>query len=392
MMDEHYDVVVVGAGPAGSVAARACAKAGARVLLCEKRQTIGDPVRCAEGISKEAVHRHIELDTGWISAEVDGYRIYSPDGTPLDMLGVSSGEVGYVLERKLFDRALANDAVQHNVDLMVKTRAVGLLKSNGRACGVVLEHLGRRFEVGADVVMGADGVESKVGRWGGIDTRLALKDIEVCAQMLVHDPSIDQHVCAFYLGDNIAPGGYVWTFPKGNECANVGIGMLGSYSNSGEPMLRLKKFIADRLPNAKTLEVMVGGVPVSEPMHGIVADGLMLVGDAAHQSDALTGGGIANAMDAGALAGSVAVASIADGDVSAERLGEYEKKWFALKGKSLSRDWTVKEKFVKLSDAQLNGFMHSLEGVEFKKMHLSEILLHLLRKNPRMLWWLKDIL
>jgi len=390
-MKGRYDVVVVGAGPAGSIAAREAAKAGASVLLVEKRQTIGDPVRCAEGISKEAIHRHIRLDTSWISAEVDGFRIYSPDGTPLEMLGVSSGEVGYVLERKLFDRALANDAVHHGAEVMVKTRAVGLLKDDGATRGVVLEHLGKRFEVEADVVVGADGVESKVGRWAGIDTRLAPKDIETCAQMLVYDPSIDQQVCEFYLGNDIAPGGYVWIFPKGDGCANVGVGVLGSRSDGGEPMEYLMRFLSHKLPSAKMLEVVVGGVPVSKPMHGIVAHGLMLVGDAARQSDALTGGGIANAMDAGAIAGRVAAAGTAEGDVSMEQLGEYEKEWFSLKGKTLTRDWTVKEKFVKLSDAQLNDFMHSLKGVEFKKMHLHEILLHLLKRNPKLLWWLKDL-
>lgn len=391
-MSESYDVVVVGAGPAGSIAARAAAREGARVLLIEKRQTIGDPVRCAEGIAKEAVHRHIDPDPRWIAAEVEGFRIVSPDGTPLEMRGVSSGEVGYVLERKLFDRALASDAVQHGVDVRVKTRAVGLLRSDGAVRGVVMEHLGERHEVEAGVVIGADGIESKVGRWAGIDTRLALKDIDVCAQMLVHDPSIDQSICQFYLGNEVAPGGYAWIFPKGNECANVGLGMLGSRSNGGLPMQRLRRFVSERLPKANILEVMVGGVPVSEPMHGIVADGLMLVGDAAHQSSALTGGGLANAMDAGAIAGRVAAAAIADEDTSRERLSEYEREWFELKGKSLKRDWVVKERLVKLTDEQLNGFMHSLQGVEFREMHVHEILVHLLKRNPKLLWWLKDLL
>ncbi|HPR66659.1 MAG TPA: FAD-binding protein, partial [Methanothrix sp.] len=89
------DLVVVGAGPAGSMTAKAAAEAGLDVVMLEKRQEIGDPVRCAEGVSKAALKKMVELDPVWISAEVKGARIWGPDGTEIVMSEDRAGaEVG----------------------------------------------------------------------------------------------------------------------------------------------------------------------------------------------------------------------------------------------------------------------------------------------------------
>jgi len=390
VIDTEYDVVVVGAGPGGSITAKNCAERGMKTLMVEKRQMIGDPVRCAEGIAKHTVKKHIEPNPKWICAEAKGFRIFSPSGIKVEMVGeFGSGEVGYVLDRKLFDRALAHEAARSGATILVKTRATGLLIEDGKVCGVELEHLGKKFCVRAKVVVGADGVESKVGRWAGMNTSLKPRDIETCAQALVYDPSADQEFCEFYLGREIAPGGYAWIFPKGEGCANVGLGILGSFSDAGAPFNYLNNFLKKYLPNAKILEIIVGGVPVSKPTDGIVGDGIVLVGDAARQSDPLTGGGIGNAMEAGAIAGEVVSEAISEGDTSAERLREYEERWFKERGKKLMRNWLVKEHIMSLSDEELDKLAKSIADVKFKGLQLYELLKHLLRRNPKLLWKLK---
>lgn len=390
-MKDRYDVIVVGAGPGGSITAKTCAEGGLDVLLIEKRQEIGDPVRCAEGVGKDALIKHIAPDNRWISAEVKGSRIIAPDGTEILMASdAAMKDVGYTLERKVFDRVLAQNAAMAGAEVMVKTRATGLLKNNGKVAGIKTMHMGESFDIKADIVIGADGVESKVGRWGGIDTALKPHDIETCAQFLVTNIDPGEY-SQFYIGERYSAGGYVWIFPKGRYTANVGIGILGSKSGNIRAITLLQKFMKTSIPEGKIIEMVVGGVPVSGPIKQTVADGLILVGDAARQSDPMTGGGITNAMDAGKIAGEVCIEAKEKGDYSIRTLKEYENRWRATIGKEISRALKVKNILVKLTDEQLNQLAHSLDGVDSSTMELPKLMGVLFMKNPKLLWELRSL-
>ncbi len=386
------DMVVVGAGPAGSMAAKTAADEGLDVVLLEKRQEIGDPVRCAEGVSKVALAEMVEPDPSWIAAEVKGARIYAPDGTSFVMTEDRAGsEVGYVLERKVFDRMLAMKAAEAGAKVMVKTRALGLLEENDVPTGITALHIGEKMDIEAPLIIGADGVESKVGRWAGIDTVLKPQDIEVGAQFLVQDVKIDGEYCEFFLGNEIAPGGYIWAFPKGKNLANLGIGVQGSRSDPGMALRLLQRFLKKHMPQAKILELMAGGVPVSGPIESTTSDGVMLVGDAARQSDPITGGGIINAMRAGVIAGEVAAELVPQGDLSREALKIYEDRWRDTIGKRIGKNCSVKELFVGLTDSDLNGLVHSLEGEDVSNLQLKDLLKLLAKQNPRLLWKLRHL-
>lgn len=392
-MKDSYDVLVIGAGPAGSIAAKTAAEKGLDVLLIEKRQEIGDPVRCAEGVSKQYLKRHVEIDKKWICADLKGSRIYAPDGTKIEMVEeIAGGEVGYVLERKIFDRALAENAAKAGAEVRVKTRATGLIIEDDFIKGARLMHLGKEYDVHAKIVIGADGVESKVGRWAGIDTSLKPADIETCVQYLVAGIGINQEYCEFYIGNEIAPGGYVWIFPKGEGKANVGIGILGSKMGKFKPrpVDYLNTFLEKKFPNARIVEMIFGGVPVSGSIEKTSANGLMLIGDAARQSDPVTGGGILNAMDAGKMAGEAAFAAISAGDVSLEKFEDvYEKRWRATTGHALDLSLIVKNGFIDLTDEDLNSLAHSLKDVKFERMRLLDLLHALFKANKKLLWDLR---
>ena len=387
------DVVIVGAGPAGSMAAKVAAEEGLDVVMLEKRQEIGDPVRCAEGVSKTSLKELVDVDPRWIAADIKGSRIFSPDGASIVLSEAqASGKAGYVLERKVFDRGLAMDAAAAGAKVMVKTRALGLLKKDGRLRGVSVMRSGEVMEIEAPLVIGADGVESKVGRWAGIDTTLKPKDIEVGAQFLISDPSIEEDYCHFYLGNRIAPGAYAWIFPKGNKLANVGLAVLGSKAATGDPMRLLGEFARNHFPNGKVVEINAGGVPVSPQLEALTADGVMLIGDAAHHSDPLTGGGIINGMTAGVIAAEVAAAALDSGDVSRTGLKEYETRWMETMGRQLQRHYELKEFVVKLTDDDLNKLLHSLLNEDTSKMDLRAMLRVLLKLNPKLLWSLRHLI
>jgi digeranylgeranylglycerophospholipid reductase len=387
------DLIVVGAGPGGSMAAKAAASAGLKVVMLEKRQEIGDPVRCAEGVSKRALCRMMKPEPEWISSEVKGARIYAPNGKCIVMSEDKGGdEVGYVLQRKIFDRSLAMQAAIAGARVLVKTRALGLLRKNGAICGVSALRIGEPLQIEAPLVIGADGVESKVGRWAGIDTALKLQDIESCAQFLVHDASINNEYTEFYLGNDIAPSGYAWSFPKGEKLANVGLGIQGSRCHPGDAVRLLRQLMKSRFPNGKVIEMVVGGDPCSGPIDSAIADGVMLVGDAAHQTDPLTGGGILNAMQAGIMAGEVAAKAISANNVRRSGLQEYEDRWRNGFGKVIARSFQFKEFFVRLTDNEINQFIGSLANEDISKMDLPEMLRVLFRLNPRLLWRLKSLI
>lgn len=370
------------------MAAKTAAESGLNVILLEKRQEIGEPVRCAEGVSiRSELGELINLQPDWISAEVNGVRMHSPNGDNLFINGDNGGEVGgYILERKNFDRGLAIQAAYAGAKVLVKTRAIGLIRKDGLPCAVSAICRGESLQIEAPLIIGADGVESKVARWAGIDMRLKPEDIMVCAQYLVLDAGIDQEYCEFFFGNRIAPGGYVWIFPKGGRLANVGIGIQGSQSGPGEPIRLLDRFLQSKMPRAEILQMVAGGIPTSGPMDKTTSDGIMLVGDAAHQSDPLTGGGIINAMRAGVMAGQTAGKAISTGDASAAALKEYEDRWRSSIGKQIEKRYHAKKFFLKLTDDDLNGLAGSLHRKNVSRMHARDLIMFILKQNPKMLW------
>ena len=272
-----YDVVVVGAGPGGSMAAKTAAELGLDVLIVEKRQEIGCPVRCAEGVSKNPLREMVDIKKKWIAAEVIGAKIYAPDGTEIVLAEEKAGnEVGYVLERKIFDRYLAKLAAKAGADIMVKTSAIGIERAENGKVKVRMKRLGEDFEVETKIVIGADGIESRVGKWAGIDTTLRLDEVDSCVQYLMAGIDFESEYCHFWLGTSIAPGGYVWLFPKGDKVANVGIGVLPSMAKmSSKEYLDL--FVKSRFESYEIIEVVAGGVPVKGPIDTAVADNVCLL-------------------------------------------------------------------------------------------------------------------
>ena len=385
MPDLRTDVLVIGAGPAGSMTAKWAAQSGARVLMIEKRQEIGSPVRCGEGMSKDWLP-DVGIRPGrWINLEVEGARIFSPSEKVFEINEKHAGnEVGYVVERDEFDKQLAIDAANAGVEVKLKTAATGILKENGRIVGARVKEFGTTYEVRAPITVAADGFESQVGRWAGLPTNLATRDMDTCLQYRMTNVDCDVRYCDFFLG-TVAPGGYVWVFPKGEGLANVGIGVQVSQVKSpADPRTYLDRWI-DRHPGyakGKKIDMVGGGVSISAPLKQTVTDGFMLVGDAARMIDPLTGGGIANGCIAGKICGTVAAEAVARGDVSKEFLQKYEKGWRARLEEKLYRNWLAKEKLVTLSDETFDKVVEVLSGVRLEKLSVHNILKAVRDKYP----------
>jgi len=395
-LSEKYDIVVVGAGPAGSMAARAAARSGAKVLLLDKRRELGVPVQCGEAISEDPLKDlGIKPDPRWIAGRTNAVKIVSPSGVVVRITEKKIvGKLGYILDRKVFDKHLATLAAKEGADIKVGTLVDGMIMENGRIRGVKASGMGGRLEALADIIIAADGIGSRIARWAGMNTALKLVDIESGIQFQMVGIDLESSsTMEFYLGSKIVPGGYVWVFPKGEDMANVGLGVLGSRAE--RPAIEYLRDFVNKTPSlrkGKIIEINAGGIPVGGPIKKTVKDNLLIVGDAARQVNALTGGGIDTAMRAGDIAGDVAAKAVAEGDASEKRLNEYERRWREQMVGRLERYLKAKNVLITLSDQDLDRLAEALRGVKFERISLTDMLKTLLKAHPKLLWKLRGLI
>jgi digeranylgeranylglycerophospholipid reductase len=382
------DVLVIGAGPAGSSAAKHAALNGANVILIDKKSEIGAPKRCAEGVSKEGLKKlKIEPSSRWVTKELSGVRMIAPNGNSvwLNEEKVKLPEAGYILERKVFDKHMAMDAARAGAQIMVKTLATGL-RREGENLVVSAETMGEEFEIQAKIVIGADGPESRAGRWAGLKTTIKPKNMESCAQYEMANVKMqDPNSIEFYFG-SVAPGGYAWIFPKGDDIANVGLGILITETDKSAYQ-HLLEFVENcpATQNAQPVELNIGGDPVGGMLKELITDNFMIVGDAASQVNPLTGGGIISAMEGGLYAGEAAAAAVRDGDYSANKLARYQERCEDNIQSKFKKDLKVKDYLLTLSDDELNSIADAFQDIEMDNINTAELIKNLVKVSPKAL-------
>jgi digeranylgeranylglycerophospholipid reductase len=388
MMVIETDVLVIGAGPAGSTAAKHAASGGAKVLLMDKKSEIGAPKRCAEGVSNGGLESlGIEHNPRWITRQLDGVRLISPDGTNVWLTSdkVDLPEAGCILERKVFDKYMAMDAGRAGAEIKIKTLATSMERVD-EGFLVDAECMGEKFQIQAKIVIAADGPESRVARWAGLKTAVKPKDMESAAQFEMAGVEMENNNCIeFYFG-SVAPGGYAWIFPKGDDIANVGLGVLTTNTDKTayEYLLEFVKN-CPATQNAQPVELNIGGDPVGGMPKKLVTDNLMVVGDAAGQVNPLTGGGIISGMTGGMIAGKVAAEAVNEGDLSEKKLKEYETTCRAEIGDSINKYLKVKDYMMTLNDDELNSIADTFKDSDFEKISTAELVKKLIKVSPKAL-------
>lgn len=361
MLDENFDVVVIGAGPAGSRTAALTAGAGLSTLLLEKRKKIGFPVRCAEGIGpREDVERFLTLDDELICSTIDSFAVVSPGGKWFE---ADKRGVGFIVDRELFDRRLADIAAEAGAVVRTSHQVTGLLTNDHRFKGVEVTDLesGRTYTVGALVTAGADGVESLSPRWAGLKGAYRPREVMSCAQYLIEGMDARDGRIEFHLGRHFAPGGYAWVFPKGAGRANVGLGVNPAAAGKVKAVEYLERFLESRCPGAQRGRLVVGGSVVARGLPSLAAGGFVAVGEAANQNNAFSGGGIINALEGADIAADTIIEAIDDGDISARALGRYTKRWKKSTGRTNEIFWHAAQAFYALEDEKMEKIITKLK-------------------------------
>ena len=351
------------------------------MALLEKRQEVGSPVRCAEGVSEKWLLKHTGVEDSWIEAEVKGALLRAPDGTTAVM---NYSEKGYILDRARFDRDLAWKAAENGAFLLTRA-AVTKIDPHDDFFIVRTDHPVHR-EFRATLLILADGIESALAPQLGIRTTLAPSDIEMCLQYTLEGAPHEEGFIEMAGGNEIAPGGYAWIFPKGGNRANVGLGLLGSRSMAGfNARFYLDRFVAQRFPRASVIRTVAGAVSASEPLEEVCGEGFMIAGDAARLANPLTGAGIGNALESGALAGETAVEALKAGSRSREALEPYKQKLMRSIGNTTKKFYRIKEPFVKFSDDDIINMIRIVSQIDPNRVTVAGILEAAFKENKAVL-------
>ncbi len=350
------DVAVVGAGPSGLTVAAAVAREGGDVLILEEHPAVGVPPHCTGKISVNAI-QELGLDVHGVVARVRGATLYPPSVRPLT---IARDDVqAFIVDRRIFDRSLAAKAVDAGAALLTDARAMEVVvKPSGVT--VVFEGKERKGEVHARLVVGADGAASVTARLAGLYTKSS-SEVRLGVQREVVDVPVVQGMVALYFGQRWAPGFFAWIVPTGHDTARVGLAVR---PNAPAPVDQyLDAFVANH-PMAR--ETLQGSRVVAESRHilptggvlpHLVADGVLVVGDAAGQVKSTTGGGLYYGIACAQMAGraiSVALRDPSNATLQGHALQRYEAEWRARFGREIAFGVRVRAFLDALNDDEVD--------------------------------------
>ena len=230
-------------------------------------------------------------------------------------------------------------AEREHVDVWLKSEGLNYTPEKNGTCTLTVRRFNEEIKINTKVIVGADGLQSQVGKWAGLNTHIKLTELASCLQFVVDGVNTDG-LLEIITGDKWAPGGYAWVFPKGNGYAEIGLGVTRTLAKQNAQwyldQFMKESFFKDRFKNARILEIQGGGVPLAAPLNIQYADNLILVGDAARHVNPITGGGIHTAMASGKIAGEFLAELIkSDKQPSQENLKEYQDRRLSAMGNKM---------------------------------------------------------
>jgi len=340
---EEFDVIVVGAGTAGCMTAKATASKGLNVCLIDRkgRNEIGRKI-CGDAISK---HHFDRLNLAYpegeeLEREILGIKVHSPDMETTFRIA-ESGLHGFMVNRHLFGQRLLRDALDAGAVLKDSSRVIKPVVKGGFVKGAVAKSLkyDGKDELAGKAVVDASGVSAVVRNnllpEMGIEKEVAKKDLIICYREILKlkEPITEPGFCEIYLDLQFAPGGYYWIFPESGEKVNVGLGVAAS-ENSPNPKKQLHDYVLSKPIFVGSSIIHEGGgfVPTRRPLSSMVGNGFVVIGDAACHVNPIHGGGMGPSMIAGMIAGEVLVEAIEKDDLSASALWPANVKYMQLYG------------------------------------------------------------
>ncbi len=341
-----YDVVVVGGGPAGAVAARTAAENGASVLVVERRSRIEGPSPCTGLVSRHALTA-LGASERSVLRRIRAVAVYGPNAHATLR---AASDKAVVVDRAALERELLERAAAAGVEVRLGTSAVGAKRGEVR-----VRRQGGVDVVGARVVVGADGPKSDTARWfdlpGPAET-LRAAQVEVVAEG--SEDAVD-----VFVGTLVAPGFFAWSVPSELGRRRVGLAV----SDPLDPLELLGRLVARRFPAARVISSITAPIPIP-PVEPIVGDGVLLVGDAAAQVKPWSGGGLYVGGICARLAGRAAADATRSDDASQGRLARYAEACRRAVGGELRFGGAARSMLRTMSDPALDAAISALQEAD----------------------------
>jgi digeranylgeranylglycerophospholipid reductase len=350
-MLDNYDVLIVGAGPAGLAAAEAAAQRGARTLVLERHNEIGYPIHTSGGswvsdMKTLAIPEHLYHAINkviFLSPHREVALNYNPG-------------VACVIDVRGVYQHLAGRAVAAGATLRVRHTVEQTLLDGERVVGVALKnHASERQNVHAGVTIDASGFARHIGV--RTDMGQAFHRYGFGAEYDMYAPHYPQDELYLIMGSAFAPNGYAWVFPRGNGRVRLGVGVI--HPDSDDDARAYLDHIVQDLPqltakfkDASPIEYHTGLFPSEGPAERFSRDGLLLAGDAGGHGSTLVGEGIRFAIYTGQMAGQVAAEAVNAGNTSAAFLERFDRQWRARFGRDMDVSYLINKHIAAYSDTQ----------------------------------------
>ena len=337
----HYDVIIVGAGPAGSYAAYKLASSGHRVAVFEEKSAPGID-SCCTGIISSGCLESLGLHTDVTLTRTNSATFVAPSGKCLRFR--TEKVQAYVADRGLLDRALAAKAQSRGAEYFFSSPIRDIVPGK-EAIQAEAKCSGIREMFAARALILANGCTTELPQ------KLGLGKVErflIGAQTELEARDITE--VEVHFGRRVAPGSFAWLVPVSQDRAYAG---LLTASDSGSLMQRLVDDLFDKgRATDRHVKIKQKAIPLETPARSY-GDRVLAIGDAAGQVKRTTGGGIYFGHLGARIAADVLDDALRDDDLSARRLARYEHRWKAIMGRELRRGQMARWALTRLSDSQI---------------------------------------